>query len=330
MPYTHLNQSERNVIQNMLVQKYSLSKIALAVGRNKSALSREIKKNTGLGQPYCPGTAQACYHGRQRNRIRYPKTGNPHIMNSVMDGLERGWSPEQIVGRMEHVEFRNDTKMRISIQTIYTWVKADKKSGGEWFKQLRRKMKKYKKRSPDGLKAGQIKHRVLIDERPKIVETQARFGDWECDTLFGKNSRAFIATAVERKSLYAVGGWMRDKSAKSLNAAMIRGFKDVPRQFLKSLTYDNGTEFAGHVKLERKLKVRGYFAHPYHAWERPICENTNGLLREYLPKKTDFRNVTKEYLEIFLASLNNRPRKKLNYRTPVEVFAKAFTVALTT
>jgi IS30 family transposase len=168
---------------------------------------------------------------------------------------------------------------------------------------------------------GQIPDRVSIDERPKIVEEKSRMGDWEGDTVESAGKNAYIATFVDRKTKFLLAKLMPDKSAATLNHAALRAFKPIPAPRRNTLTLDNGKEFAGHKSLSQALGIDIYFAHPYHSWERGLNEHTNGLIRQYLPKKIPFNTLTQKQLDKIVDKINNRPRKVLGYLTPYEVFS---------
>ncbi len=323
MSYTHLNRTERNVIYRMRFLNHSLSEIARTLGRHKSTISRELRRNrTFLGKWW---SSQAdMYAGlAQRRHLGRPKTGDRRVMRYVLQRLEQGWSPEQIAGRIRQVDFPEDPTMWISHETIYRYVWADKARGGSLFEHLRRGKKRYRKRGRNTQTRGQIRDRVSIEERPKEVEDRCRFGDWEGDTVVGKNMKGYIATFVERKSRFTVARVMKDKRAQTLNTAAFRGFAKLPSNLIRTLTVDNGKEFAGFKEIERRLSTHVYFAHPYSSWERGTNENTNGLLRQYIPKKTEITDVTPAALNAIIKRINNRPRKTLKYRTPHEVFQDA-------
>jgi IS30 family transposase len=242
-------------------------------------------------------------------------------MRLVNAMLQEGWAPEQIAGRLRRVDHPRGRSKWISLQTIYRHIWADKATGGGLFRYLRRGGKRYLKRC--GRTRGQIVGRVSIDERPAIVDERRRMGDWEGDTIVGRQHKGLVATFVERKTGYLVARKMNDKRASSLNDAAKAALQSIPHPLIRTFTFDNGKEFAGFNELEKHFDADVYFAHPYSAWERGTNENTNGLLRQFLPKKTDFRLLTQAQLDIITQRLNNRPRKRLDYRTPCEVFKKA-------
>jgi IS30 family transposase len=232
----------------------------------------------------------------------------------IAQKIRLDWSPEQIAGY-----FARHQILDISHQTIYDLIQKDSQRGGNLHKHLRRSTKKRKKRYGSTCYRGQIKNRTMIDERPKIVEEKSRIGDWEVDTIIGKEHKGIIVTAVERKSKYLIACPVPNKSEQVVADALINSLKPYKNQVF-TLTSDNGKEFAGHEKIAQNLKAKFYFAHPYRSCERAINENSNGLLRQYFPKKTDLRGIEKNDVIPILEKINTRPRKTLGYATPKEVF----------
>ena len=220
--------------------------------------------------------------------------------------------------------------MCVSHETIYRWIYLDAKGGGTLYHHLRRRRKKRRRQKRYGSARRFIPGRVSISERPDIVETRERFGDWEGDTIEGKKSTGYMATHVERKSRYLIAAKLLDKKAESLTIKSIKAFCRIPKKMRKTLTVDNGKEFARFKELEDKTGLTVYFADPYSAWQRGTNENTNGLLRQYFPKGTDFTKVTDKDLAFAVKKLNHRPRKCLHYRSPDEVFWESANGALTT
>lgn len=320
MPYHHLTGSERLVIDAMRTGGYSLRAIGAALRRSPGTISREVRRNKGPDSCYDPYLANVYYWGRRKRCVPQVKRGNPRLMAYVRQRLQEAWSPEQIAGRLRHIDYPAERSMWISHETIYRYVWADKARGGSVYKQLRRGTKKYGKRGGGRHPNTWIRGRVSIEERPSIVSRQGRYGDWEGDTVYGRHRKGCLATLVERKSLYTCAHPMPDATAQSLNAAVCQAFKEIPRKLIRTLTVDNGREFARFKVLEEQLDTTVYFSHPYSAWERPINENTNGLLRQFIPKKVDLRTINAKTLRKIIRKLNSRPRKKLGYRTPQEVF----------
>ena len=328
MSYPHLTFSERNVIWAFHLQGHGPSDIARVLGRSRSTIYRELKRNRDYDGSYSPATAQAMTHARRRARVVRPKTDKAPLMLYVAERLERRWSPEQICGRLREVDFPDDPRMHLSPVTIYRWVWSHPDRTRRFRPCLRHASKKRRKPYGKPSRRGQIPDRVSIEERPSIVDERARVGDWEADTVEGARHASYVVTCVERRSRYLLARKMPDKRAATLNAALGRALARVPTHQRHTLTVDNGKEFAGFKRLQARHGIDVYFAHPYSAWERGLNENTNGLLRQYLPKKTDLRSVTARQLAQHVRSLNNRPRKCLAYRTPAEVL-RSPPVALT-
>lgn len=260
------------------------------------------------------------------------REGSP-LTDYVRTGLYQRWSPQQIAQRLKFDHPRNPS-MRISHEAIYQWVYADP---ALWHEQLRYRHRRRKPHRPAGAaKPGQIVGRIGIEERPAVVERRQRLGDWESDTLLGATGRGGLATHVERRTRLLLAVKLDDRGAthfarRSLGAFHAAGLTSqaVPKsRCCRTLTADNGKEFADFKLLEKGLGLRVYFARPYASWERGTCENTNGLLRDYFPKGTDFTTVSKRQVARAVRSINNRPRKCLGYRTPAEVFSRLAGVAL--
>lgn len=322
MPGSHLTPFERFEIQSMLGLGISKAAIARSLGRHPSTIGREIRRNAGPRERYQAVHAQVRYFEVRAAGGRPARADNERLMEYVTTGLRKKWSPEQIAGRLP-IDFSDDPLMRISHETIYLLVYADKKRGGDLYRHLRQSHARRRRRLNSKGKRGMIKDRVSIEMRPAIVEKQRRIGDWEGDTVFGKGHSNPLATFVDRKSLYTLIAPMQNKSAASLNAAARFAFKAIPCAARHTLTVDNGKEFTRFKAIEKTLGFAVFFGRPYTATDRAINENTNGLLRQYLSKKTDFKNITPQHLKAIVQALNNRPRKKLAYRTPNEVFKEA-------
>ncbi len=308
--YQQLTYAQRCQI-DVLKKRVSQRKIAEMIGVNQSTISREFTRNTGQ-RGYRHNQAQ------QKARQRRQKTIKPHKMTSSLmalidSKLRKEWSPEQISGR-----FLDEKGLLISHETIYQYVWADKQAGGDLYKHLRRQGKKYDKRRNGKSTRGQIKNRVSIDERPKIVDDRSRIGDWEIDTMIGKGHSGAVVTVVERSTLFTVSKEVNSKRAEDVTQATIALLKPY-EAVVHTITADNGKEFSYHEKISEALTADVYFAHPYSSWERGLNENTNGLLRQYLPKATDFKKVTSNQVQEAVNRLNSRPRKKLGFKTPEEL-----------
>jgi IS30 family transposase len=211
--------------------------------------------------------------------------------------------------------------LSISHETIYKHIWLDKASGGDLYKHLRRSNRKHRKRYGTKERRGRIKGKVSIDLRPAVVDTKSRIGDWEIDTVTGKNSKGYLITVVERKSKLTLIKRVPDRKSDEVARAIIKLLRPYKDSVL-TITADNGLEFARHKKISRSLKAKVYFAHPYHSWERGLNENTNGLLRQYFPKKLDFQTIDDKSVQHAMERLNSRPRKTLGFATPDEVFSR--------
>jgi IS30 family transposase len=241
-------------------------------------------------------------------------------MGHVADKLQRHWSPQQIAGRLRAVPPRALTGVTISHTTIYRWIWSKPERAAQLKVFLRIACRPRRKPYGKPSKRGQIPGRVSIDDRPAEVERRDRIGDWEGDTVVGKGRSGYVMTNVERASRYTVARKLEAATAEATAQALYEAMRRLPAAKRRTQTFDNGKEFARHKSIASRLGVAVYFAHPYSSWERGTNENTNGLLRQYLPKKTDFSTLTDWQLASYVWQLNNRPRKCLNYRTPAEVF----------
>lgn len=224
------------------------------------------------------------------------------------------WSPEQISGYAKRHHL-----FTISHERIYQFILKNKNAGGALHKHLRHQNKKYRKRYGSPNRQSPVKNRISIEERPRVVDEKQRIGDWEIDTVIGKDKHHSVVTIVERKSKKTVLRKVSAITVECVANATIAGLRSLS-DYIFTITGDNGSEFAGHEKISKALKTDFYFAHPYCSWERGLNENTNGLLRQYLKKGSDFSGVTDNELIVIMDKLNNRPRKSLAYATPNEVF----------
>lgn len=319
--YTQLTQEQRYQIQALMKAGLNQSEIADIVGVHKSTISRELGRNTGL-RGYRPKQAHNLALERRQGKAR-PRIDEP-VWQQVEALLREEWSPEQIVGRIVM-----EQGVSISHEWIYQYVYEDKRSGGDLYRSLRCQ-KARRKRYGSYDRRGRIPNQVSIDDRPAIVDSKRRYGDWEGDTVIGKGHRGALVTLVERKSLYTVIQGVLRKTAEAVRDAVVDGLGPYI-DWVHTITYDNGREFADHEGMARDLDARIYFAHPYASWERGLNENTNGLIRQYFPKDRDLTTVTQHEIDQAMDKLNHRPRKSLGYRTPYEVFFNietSLTVAL--
>lgn len=310
--YHHVTRDIRSQIYALKSTGTSLRKIATVVERHVSTISREIERNTG-GRGYRYKQADSKAVERRANASRTPKKLTPELIATIEAHLREEWSPVQIAGRLEKEGIAN-----ISHEAIYQYIWKDKRAGGTLHKHLRHNGKKYNKRSSGKAGRGCIPNRVDIDERPPVVEDKARIGDWEGDTIIGANHRGAIVSYVDRCSKFTVLKLLENKTAELVTQATLDKMGQGTFPVL-TITYDNGKEFSEHSKIASELNASTYFAKPYHSWERGLNEHTNGLVRQYLPKKTDFTQVSDATVQRIADKLNNRPRKVLNYHTPLEI-----------
>lgn len=306
--YKQLTYEQRCQIEAYKKSGFTQAEIATAVGVSQSTISRELARNTGR-RGYRHKQAQEFALSRRESTKRATKMV-PELIGLVEEKLTEKWSPEQISGWL-----LNEHLILLSHERIYLHVWADKARGGDLFKNLRRHGRKYHKRSNGKTNRGQIRNRVSIDERPVEVDTKSRVGDWEIDTVIGKGHSGALVTIVERATQFTLSAQLKDKSAEAVTEATIALLKPYAAA-LHTITADNGKEFAYHERITEELGAQVYFAHPYHSWERGLNENTNGLLRQYWPKSTDFKKITQEEVDAVVWDLNNRPRKTLGFETP--------------
>ena len=317
MGYTQLTYEQRYQIKALLKMGHNRSEIAECLGVHKSTISRELKRNRGK-RGYRPKQAQR-FSAQRRNISK--KRITAQTWEKVEEKLRRDWSPEQISER-----FRREGT-QISHETIYQYVYADKRAGGDLWKHLRCQ-KKRRKRPGIYDRRGKISNRVSIEERPEIVESRSRLGDWEVDLIVGKGHQGVMVTLTERKSRFTLLRKVVTKQAEQVADAIIQLLSWV--EHVVTITADNGKEFAKHLLISRDLNVDFFFAHPYASWERGTNENTNGLIRQYLPKSRNLSTVTAQEETMIMDRLNLRPRKCLDFKTPFEVFFGHHLVALTT
>lgn len=324
MSYVQLTSEERYVIYHLKLFKLSSREIGRRLGRHHSTISREIKRNGPVVSTWVYWHQGA--HQKAMARRKIPRHFRRHsyapLVKYVEQSLRADWSPDVIAAKLKK-EYPDDTKMRVSIETVYCWIYRDASRGGTLFTCLCRCHKKRRKQRRYGAGRGLIPNRVSIHQRPDEVATRQRFGDWEGDTVEGAKGSGNVTTHVERKSRYLIAGKLDNKTAAETARVATGKFRRIPKKLRHTLTLDNGKEFAHHKDIEKKTGLKVYFADPYSAWQRGTNENTNGLLRRYFPKGTDFRNVTEKALAEIVKKLNHRPRKCLGYRTPHEVFMEA-------
>lgn len=315
--YNHISSYQRIELATLHRNGYSVSNISKQLKLHRSTVYRELKRNSR------PRGSYEAYYANNLSEIRKERFAKNRKFTSQMMGLinqkleNQQWSPEQINGYC----IQNNIPM-VSHERIYQYVYQDKENGGKLFEHLRTGKKKHKKRygkhkNPKVI----IKNKVSIDERPEIINNKERYGDWEIDTIIGKNHKGAIVTVVERKSSFILIRKLKGKNASELAKETIRlmvPYKDL----VHSITSDNGLEFANHEYIAQKLNAEFYFAHPYSSWERGLSEYSNKLIRQYVPKKSSFNEFSIDYLNHVNIKLNNRPRKILNFDSPLYVFIR--------
>ena len=318
MSYTQLAHEQRYQIKVLLNTGHNRTEIAQAIGVNKSTISRELVRNRGR-RGYRPGQADELAKARSLKKVKRHISEETWLM--IEAKLRMDWSPEQISGWLA----KNDQNS-VSHEHIYQHVYAEQRAGGELYKHLRCQ-KKRRKRTGKYDHRGIIPGRKSIDERPGVVEQRQRAGDWEGDLMIGKNHQGAVLTLVERKSRFTLIRKVDGKQAVPVAKAMIACLDWIP--VVRTITNDNGKEFAEHKRVSSALAAKVYFAHPYSSWERGTNENTNGLIRQYLPKGRNLSTLTTKEELMIMDRLNLRPRKCLSFLTPFEVFFGLHLVALT-
>jgi len=316
MKNKQLTSIQRNQIEVLLQTKTPINKVAQLLDTDKSSIYREIKRNKRKRGSYSAIFAQELATERKERFVR-PRKFTVQVQKFVVEKLTKEqWSPEQIVGFAE----LNNLPM-VSHERIYQFIRQDKKDGGLLCTQTRHKLKHRKR--PVGGKQVNIKNKVSIELRPAIVDTQERYGDWEIDTIIGENQKGAILTITERKTGFLLMEKMEfGKQAEGLAKAAIRilfAYKNT----VHTITSDNGSEFAQHELISKKLNADFYFAHPYSSWERGLNEYTNKLIRQYIIKGSNFDLYDSEYIKLVQNKINRRPREKLNFQTPSKIFFAA-------
>ncbi|MES9827409.1 MAG: IS30 family transposase [Candidatus Thiodiazotropha sp.] len=312
MSYNQLTENERYQIFMLKKAGHSQKEIAGLVGRSPSTISRELRRNQGL-RGYRPKQAQRLSDARRKGAYKARKVTRD-VISAIESLIRQELSPQQVVSYLARHQ-----GISLHHETVYQLIYADKESGGNLYTHLRVASKPYRKRYGSYDRRGKIKGRVSIDDRPMVVDSGNRIGDWEGDTIIGKGRRSALLTMVERKTLYTVIVRLTGKRADLLAEAAIQGLQHL-KDRVKTITLDNGLEFARHETIAEGLGADIYFAHPYASWERVINENTNGLIRQYFSKGTDFNQVTDAQIEHVMTRLNNRPRATRGNRSPNELF----------
>jgi transposase, IS30 family len=316
MKYQQLTLEERVLISHLLGQGFNQAEVARQLGRHRSTISRELNRNRCCrsDQSYRFSRAHKKTRARRR-RSRRNRHYTDRDLAPVRQLLRRKLSPEQIVG---HIRRFGLMRRRISHETIYQYIWRDKALGGQLWRQLRQASKRRRKRYNAYDSRGRLAGKRHISERPNVVETRRTLHHLEIDTVMGAGSKDCIVTLVERKSGYVMIGKLSDRTTRSLNERCIELLERETAKF-KTITADNGTEFHQYPEIEEVTGVRFYFATPHHSWERGTNENTNGLIRQYLPKGDSMKDLTQAQCDRIAAMLNARPRKRHGYKTPEEI-----------
>ena len=309
---SHLTLEEREIMDHMHRAGKMQTQIALRLGRSKSTISRELRRNRSPNGYW----AVAAHRKAQQRRSGRPWVGKlerPEVRRYVRERLQQRWSPDEIAARSRS-DFPRDRRRQISHQTIYTWIRTEDAKGRKWQRFLRRLGRK----RPEAEKRGKIPARVSIEGRPAVVDRRGRYGDWEGDTIVGANHRGGAVTLVERKSGYLLMGKVLNLRAATVRQVAAERYRSMPPALRKTLTLDNGKEFAEHDQLAAEAALKIYFAKPYCSWQRGTNENTNGLIRQFFPKGTDLSVYSQAELNKVARKLNQRPRKTLGYETPAD------------
>lgn len=318
MAYAHLSDGERRVIEKMKHDGYSQAEIARFLKRSDSTISRELRRNDRTN--YSSFLAQKRYH-REREKCKYTKFSNKKLLSYVLEKLSLYWSCEQISGRLE-IDFPDEPAMQVSFETIYEFIYQHHPKMFQYFR-IKGKYKKVFRGWKSKRKLVIWGTRREITERCEEAATGSEFGHWESDTVEGKKGTGHLVTHVEKKSKLLKMRKVNQKTAENILDATKKMFKGFARKFLKTMTSDRGTEFMLFEKIEKTLKLLFYFAKAYSPWQRPLNENTNGLVRQFFPKGSDFSKYTDTYVQYVEDLINNRPRKSLGFKTPNEVLALA-------
>lgn len=322
MPYTHLTLLERQLLAQQAAAGATREQIAQVLGRHPTTIGRELRRNSlslgpGAGRLYLAAEAQQQAQTRRCQAPRPGKCAHPPLQQELRQRLRAYHSPEQIAGALAQ-QYPQEPAMQLSPESIYRHIHQDYRAGGTLYRYLRQHRPKRRPRCSK--RKQRIANRRSIHQRPPGANDRSEGGHWESDSVLGTGGR--IITHVERVSGYLLARRVPDGTAAQLNRATLRALKKLPPELRRSLTSDNGSEFAGHERLSQRGGVAVYFADPHSPWQRGLNENTNGLLRQFFPKGSDFASLSKQRLAWVVRLLNNRPRKRLNYQTPAAVLHK--------
>jgi len=314
MTHCQITSEERYMLSAGRMQGLNQSEIARQLGRHRSTISRELKRNSSASDGrYRVDIADERARGR-RSRSRRNQQFVPEQLRQVEALLAEAWSPEQISGRL-----REEGNLLISHETIYRHIWHDRARGGQLYRHLRGANKQRRKRYQRYDSRGRLAGKRHISERPAAAENRSRKGHWEIDTVMGHGNKHCIVSLVDRKTGYLKIGKLTARTTEQTAWRTIALIKQSGFPF-RSITADNGTEFHTYKEIEKATGVKFYFANPHHSWERGTNENTNGLIRQYLPKRTSMARLTQQQCNVIAEKLNNRPRKRYDYKTPKEMF----------
>lgn len=321
MTYHHLSLDERKQVQQRLNQGHTIRAIAQILNRPASTISRDIQRGKSRAQTntYCAAQTHLAAHQQRHRGHRKLSIDHPN-WPTIRDYLDQGWSPQQITGRLKHM-YPDQSAWVVSHQTLYAFIHAQPR--GELKKELTSYLRKKGKPSKTATDArGKIANMRLIRDRPKEIEGRSLGGHWEGDLIKGAGNKSAVGTLVERKSRFVVLVKLPDSTAASVLQGFSDAFERIPAVIRESMTYDQGKEMACHEELSERIKLAIYFCDPHSPWQRGSNENTNGLIREYLPKGLDLSTFDQAYLDQIARALNGRPRKVLGFMTPDEVFSQ--------
>ncbi len=313
--YKQITSDERDLIAVHYANGFSISEIAKMINRNKSTISRELTRNRSkYSKIYLSNQAHKKAKKRKKQAAMKEELKCHKIRNFVKNKLKEGWTPQIIAGELA----LNPQKLKISHESIYLYIY---KKRPDLVQYLPRAHKKRFKRVPkSNKKNNRIPNRISIDQRPKEINNRSEFGHWESDAIVSKQSKATLAVLIERVSKLVKIKKIKQNKANMFSKAIIRRMKGLPACARRSITYDNGSENTQHELINDQLNTNSYFCNPYHSWEKGSVENVNGLIRRFLPKKTDFAKITHKRIKEIESLLNNRPRKCLGFKTPNQAF----------
>jgi len=311
--HNHFSFHEREILTIEYALGTSQKDIASMLNRSPSTICRELKRNKSSAyNSYFASQAQIRSNFRKKNSHAKQRLKNIIIQNYVIQKLKTGWTPEQIAGKIQ-IDIPG---AKTNYESIYLYIYNENRDLIKYLPRGHRiRQKRYQKQ---GKRRHKLKDRVFIDKRPEVINERKRIGDWEADTVVSRKSKEILVVLRERKSQFTLITKSPNKTAKEMQKAVLRMLRDIDKSKMFSITLDNGTENALHKEIAKILDIKIYFCNPYHSWEKGSVENTIGLIRRYFPKKTDFSLISNEDIKRVQHKLNNRPRKKLEYATPIE------------